>query len=140
MITKSVGEADYTTINNGGTMNISATALTTKDMTYIANSITRASTCQNGVLTNTLSIPLVATVPPFNGTSPYTRVSADSIYFPSGAMFSGGFSGASEPSGARISVRQNTLLITQELFQKQTNPGSQGTSSVKATTIVTFKR
>jgi hypothetical protein len=138
-VMKAQSEAEYTTTNNGGTITFDATTMSTKNLTYTVNATVLTTMYENGVLLNSLSLPLQSILPPSNSTGQYTRISADSLYFPSGAIFSGGVNGASEPSGAKISFVQKKLLLTQSIVQSLPSQG-QGTSTVEAKMIATLEK
>jgi hypothetical protein len=111
---KSVTVSDYATKDNVGTVTITSNQFISTGLGYSIDTIMDVKTYENGVLLDDSNFPFVTSVPPANSTSPYTRVTADSITVtgalgvapdPSGNVPTG-------PVGVKLSWSGDTLLLT----------------------------
>jgi hypothetical protein len=78
-ILKGVTTSFYTTVNNTGTVKITATNFISTGIGYEIHSTAHGITYLNGDLEMEFDFPMDAVVPPANGSSPYTRITSDSL-------------------------------------------------------------
>ena len=96
---KSVTLSDYTTENNGGTITLDGSTMTGTGVTYSVDDSYIGYFYTNGVLDDSLEVPLDYSIPPTNSTASYKKVKSDSIYVQAGAFTMVGSSGTT-PSAA----------------------------------------
>ncbi len=138
-IYKNVTTSDYTTINNSGTAAIDGSNITMSNTSYAVNTIAHTNMYENGVLVDTFSMPMSMALPTFSGTTAYTRVNNDSVYFSNGFIMGGGSTGAVEPSGARIKIENGKLYIMSSHEEMET-PASGVTNYTKADATIIYHR
>jgi hypothetical protein len=114
---KEVTVADYTSINNAGTVVIGQTNFTATGLSYEVNSTARASFYQDNQFVDSFSMPFNVVIPATNSTAPYKLIGTDSIYFQNGSLTSaitadgsvqaGGNGGRYTLSGNLLTLKQN---------------------------------
>ncbi|MBE7174152.1 MAG: hypothetical protein INR73_26490 [Williamsia sp.] len=141
-IDKTITTSEYTTQNNTGTVIIDATKFTTTNFSYSINTTARSTLYENGVLTDTFSLPFQFTVLASSGTGTYKRVSADSLYFSSGSSLIGGTASASQPGGARIKYENGklTLYSSAAVSSTSTNQGATVLNTGIVTSVITLQK
>ena len=141
-VQKTVTTSDYTTENNAGTVNITATTFNSINFSYSVNTTAKAALYENNVLIDTFLLPVQASVPATSGSAAYTRVNADSIYFQSGSIFAAEAAQRTLPAGASIRLDQDKMYMTQHAEQETTETvqGETVRSIVRALVVVTLKR
>jgi hypothetical protein len=128
---KTVTVSDYATQNNTGTIKITSTQFINSGLGYSIDTTMNAKTYQDNVLFDDSDFPFVVTVPSSNSTSPYSRITADSITVtgalgvapdPSGSTPTG-------PVGVKLSWSGDTLLmhVNTSFTQSVTQGGIPGT-------------
>lgn len=142
MTVTTVTTSDYTSEKNSGTIVIDAANMSYTNLSYDMNTIAYAKVFENGVLLDTFSVPMHASVPATSNKAAYTRIGSDSLYFQSGNIFSNGNSQASPPGGAKIKFEQDKLYILQKVNQteKTTDQGQTLTSVTQAEVTVTLQK
>ena len=109
---KTVSLADWTTINNMGSIVFKNEILTNSDFSYSVNSKATGYYYQNDILLDSVSIPLTVTIPKTNSTGTYKLIGADSIYFPEGSLTTyGNVTTSSKPSGGHYKLNGNQLIL-----------------------------
>jgi hypothetical protein len=115
---KAVSNADYTTIDNHGTIVFDASKLTTTGISYSVNSVSSNYFYQDDELIDSISFPLVVTIPPISSAGTYKLIGADSIYISAGLVPAAGSGGAiTEGSGGRYKLDGKVLTITQHFLK-----------------------
>jgi len=128
---KTVTVSDYTSQNNAGTVKITSNQFISSGLGYSIDTTMNAKTYQDNVLFDDTDVPFVVTVPASNSTSPYSRITADSITVtgalgvapdPSGSTPTG-------PVGVKLSWSGDTLLmhVNTSFTQSVTQGGIPGT-------------
>ncbi len=138
-----------TTINNKGSLKITATDIISTDFSYSISANAKMQTFIGGILTSTQELPFEVDVPTSSSSGKYQQIGNDSLYLPNGALISvpDGISNipsttTSEPSGAKFSIASDTLRFFGGMNQTS-NQNYQGqTISVtqKALVILKYKR
>lgn len=115
---KAVSTSDYTTIDNHGTIVFDASKLTTTGISYSVNSVSSNYFYQDNELIDSVSFPLVVTIPPISSAGTYKLIGADSIYISAGLVPTAG-SGATvmEGSGGRYKMDGKVLTITEHFLK-----------------------
>ncbi len=142
---KTVAVSDYTSINNGGGLNITASTMSTVGMTYAVYTTLQGAEFIDGVFQDSLSAPFDATIPPTSNTSSYKLIGTDSIYFPSGFINSPGSGGPvqSLAVGAKFLISGSTLtmtIIVPPQVATQSGGGVTVNSSESATETITLQK
>jgi hypothetical protein len=109
---KAVTISDYVTKNNTGTITITSNQFIRTNLGYSIDTVMNVKTYVDNVLFDDSDLPLTASSPASSNTSPYTRITADSISVtgaigatdPSGMMPTG-------PVGVKLSWSGDTLLL-----------------------------
>ena len=76
---KTVTTSDYNTLNNSGTVKITANQVISTNNAYSIDTIMNSKTYINGLLLDDSDFPFVISSPPTSSTSSYVRNSSDSI-------------------------------------------------------------
>jgi hypothetical protein len=110
---KAVTVSDYVTKNNIGTAKFTSSDFIGTGIGYSIDTMVNLKTYIDNVLFDDSDIPFVVTSPPTNSTSPYVRVTTDSITITGAFGASTGPSGTTPtgPVGARLSWSGDTLLM-----------------------------
>jgi hypothetical protein len=117
---KTVTTSDYTTQNNSGTVTFDASSMTANAVSYSASFTAHAIIYTNGTQLSSTDIPFSVPAITSNSSATYELIGADSIHFLSqDNPFAGAVSGA-QSSGAKLSLQDNILYMTQNINQVQT--------------------
>jgi len=110
---KAVTVADYVTKNNVGTAKFTSSDFIGTGIGYSIDTMMNVKTYIDNVLFDDSDFPYVVTSPPANSTSPYVRVTADSITITGAFGASTGPSGSTPngPIGVKLSWSGDTLLL-----------------------------
>ena len=110
---KSITTTDYVTKNNGGTAKFTSTDFITTDLTYSVDTVANLKMYIDNVLLNDTEVPIGISIPPTSDTSPYTRISADSITTTGAIGVSIDPSGTAPtgPVGIKLAWSGDTLLL-----------------------------
>jgi hypothetical protein len=117
---KTVTTADYTTLNNQGTLVFDNANLTYTGLTYSIDTEAKYYIYQDNELLDSSSTPFQISLPSTSAMAAYNLVGADSIYFPKGSVTSGAGSGPTTASGGRYSFSGNVLTIVQHVSRDTT--------------------
>lgn len=119
---KTVTYTNYKTTQNSGTVSFSTDSIFSKGVGYTINTTTNSYVYQNGVLSDSISLPFSLTYPPSNSTTKYDVIGQDSILFHGGYLMTGlgGSTTVAPPSGGRFSFKGDTLFLISKV--QQTNP------------------
>jgi hypothetical protein len=130
--------SDYTTINNSGTVVFTAQAMNNNNVAYAINSTSFNKLFTNGVLVDTFTAPLVASIPPTSSSTTYTTISADSIVVVGTSV--GGQ--PATPYGTKLRLSNDTLFLMQSLNEVgvQTVQGLTYNTVRKALVTTTLKK
>jgi hypothetical protein len=141
---KTVTVSDYVSQNNTGTIKITSNQFISSGLGYSIDTTMNAKTYRDNVLFDDSDFPFVLSVPASNSTSPYSRITADSISVtgalgvapdPSGTTPTG-------PVGVKISWSGDTLLlhVNTSFTQSVTQSGIPGTVTGSVNGITKLKR
>ena len=111
---KIVTLADWTSANNQGTIVFNNGNATNTNFSYSVNSVSKGYYYEDNILVDSMSSPLVITIPTTNSVSTYQLIGSDSIYFPKGGFATIGTTTTSSNAGGghyKMSVNQLTLTI-----------------------------
>ncbi|HXD77744.1 MAG TPA: hypothetical protein VN616_08040 [Puia sp.] len=119
---KDVTVSDYTTTNNGGTITFNGGVAKTSDFTCEANFIAVDSSYLDGQLVGVVSEPFDVNFPATSGSSKYQQIGSDSLYFPSGGVFTMGASANTQTNavGSRFTIHNDTLTLIVNFHQVST--------------------
>lgn len=145
---KTIATSVYTTTNNSGALKIDATNFQFTNLSYDLSTVVSVEAYMDNVLMTQMDQPWDFSLAPTNTASSYQRISADSVYFPSGFAASaptGTSTGASYPTGpmgARLSWSGDTLLMRMKLnvTQTQSSGGVPATLVGKSNSLLKFKK
>ena len=139
---KTVTTSDYTSENNTGTVVFNTNSMSYDNLSYSINTVAFASTYENGVLIDTLSVPMQANLPATKGQSNFTAIGADSLYFQGGSTMFGASSQTTKPSGVKIKREQDKLYLTQKVAESNntTVQGQTVKSNQQAEIVTTFQK
>jgi hypothetical protein len=79
---KNVTISKYTTINNGGSLEITDKLMSNKNLTYEVDTTGMLISYENNVLIDTTIVPINIVLPPYSASSPYTPGSGNTIIIP----------------------------------------------------------
>ena len=141
-VLKTISLTDYITTDNGGSLKIDASKITSTDLTYTINTTVKGSVYENGTLINTLDFPFTFTLPPSSSTTTYTVVGADSLLFAASFITIGGNTVPSKPSGAKFKIVGDILTLTTAAVDMTTQTvfGFTQTTKNEVNAIATYKR
>lgn len=115
-VLKTITLSEYYSKNNTGTIVIDDSKMTGTNVGYEIDTIAKGFTYENNILIDTVSAPFYFIVPPTNSVSPYTRVSADSLYFTGGQFATlTGPATPTNPVGVRVQFKDDKILLTVKL-------------------------
>jgi hypothetical protein len=140
---KAVTLSNYVTKNNAGTVKITATEMISNGIAYEIDTTMNVKTYMAGVLIDEQNLPFDMTAPATSATSPYTKISADSLTTtdafgvtdPAGGTPTG-------PVGVKILWAGDTLLlkVSTSFTQTITQAGMPATLSASVTGITRLKK
>ncbi len=111
-IIKTVSLTKYTTENNKGTITFTADKMIYKDLSYSIASTTKGYFYVNADLIDSIEAPFNFSLPTYSAEVPYTKVGADSLYFPGGSMsIPSGGTAQSQPQGMKYRFEGNKLIV-----------------------------
>jgi len=110
---KAITISDYVTKSNIGTVKITSNQFITTGLGYSIDTVMNVKTYIDNVLFDDSDVPFVASVPSSSSTSPYVRISADSITVTGALGVSPDPSGNTPtgPVGVKLSWSGDTLLL-----------------------------
>jgi hypothetical protein len=116
--TKVIDVADFTTINNMGTITFTADSMASKGLGYSIDT-TYTSYTYIGSAGDTTTAPLTTTIAPTTATVVYQLIGQDSISFPGGTIFSVGLNTGqtAQINGAHFTINGNTLKLSSTIDQ-----------------------
>jgi hypothetical protein len=118
---KTVTLSEYTSTENTGTLRIDKSNMTSTGIGYTIDTKATGFIYENNVLIDTISAPFNFVLPPSSSVSPYTKVSADSLYFSGGQVIAmAGLNTISQPSGVKLKFEGNKLLMDVNIFVSDT--------------------
>ncbi len=120
---KAVTAVEWTSINNGGTIQFSNSTTSGSGLTYEVDAEGKYYIYDGTDLLDSLDLPIVYTLPPSNATGTYQLIGADSIYFPQGSIASSVPASGSTPvvaNGGRYAWNGKLLTITQTYSKDST--------------------
>lgn len=126
---KAVSSYNTRSTSNAGTIKIDATNFAGTGLSYTVNTDVKVITYFNNVKGDEVTTPLNFPVPPYNFTSPYKIVTADSIHFESSLLMNLPNADPSVPvqspaTGAKFQVKSDTLIISvRQALQQTMNQG-----------------
>jgi hypothetical protein len=116
--TKVIDVADFTTINNMGTVTFTADSMASNGLGYSIDT-TYTSYTYIGSTGDTTISPLTTTIAPTTATVVYKVVGQDSVSFPGGTVFSVGLNTGqtAQINGAHFTINGNTLKLSSTIDQ-----------------------
>lgn len=138
---KEVAVADYTSINNAGTVVIDKSNFTSTGLSYEVNSTTTASFYQDNEFVDSFSVPFNVVIPATNSAAPYKLIGTDSIYFQNGSLTSGITADGSIQTGGnggRYSLSGNLLTLKQNASKDSSFEDSGVTFHLVETVLATI--
>jgi hypothetical protein len=137
---KTVNVAQYTTINNGGTVVIDASKVTATSLTYEVNSTQTSYIYTDNALADSMKSTFTLQHPASNFSTSYKLVGTDSIYFPQGSpasdIFASSMPGAAY--GGKYNLSGNVLTIIQTGSKDSSFQVSGLSYSLKATEVASM--
>jgi hypothetical protein len=118
--TKTVTTSNYISENNAGTATFTQQSMAYSNMAYTINTVAKGVVYENGVLIDSITMPVQMSVPPTTAQASFTLITADSLSFPAGTPVIGGGQ-STAASGARIKMEQNKLYLTQHFSESSTS-------------------
>lgn len=120
---KTIGKMNFATTNEMGTLKIDATTFTASGIGYSVNSNMLISMYINGMLLSETPTPFQITQPPTDGSSNYTKISADSLSVDSPLViveYPGIPTGPvpNTPHGVKVGWLGDTLVLTERVHQE----------------------
>jgi hypothetical protein len=105
--------SDYVTTDNVGTVTFSANQMSANNLGYSIDTLLNVKTYENGTLVDDSDVPFSVTIPPMSSTSPYVRISADSITVTGSVISTSDPSGTTPtgPVGVKLSWSGDTLIM-----------------------------
>lgn len=141
---KAVTVTDYVTKNNVGTAKFTSSDFIGTGIGYTIDTMLNVKTYIDNVLFDDSDFPYVVTSPPANSTSPYVRVTADSITVTGAFGASTGPSGSTPagPVGVKLSWSGDTLFmkINSTFTQNVTQNGVPGVLTGTVTGVTKLKK
>lgn len=109
---KTITLSDWTSTNNQGTLVFENGQVTNTNFSYSVNSVSKGYYYQDNLLMDSVSSPLVVTIPTTNSVSTYQLIGSDSIYFPKGGFVAiGSTTTTSNPGGGHYKLSGNQLIL-----------------------------
>ena len=110
---KSVTTSDYSSINNSGTIQITANQIIATNLAYAIDTVMNVKTYLDNVLIDNSDLPFAVTLPATSSTSTYTRIRADSLSVTGGIGTAPNPSGVGPtgPTGVKLAWSGDTLLL-----------------------------
>lgn len=130
-----VSVSDYTSIDNGGGLNITADMMSTVNFTYGVSTELLGAEYFNGIFQDSISQPFDVTVPPSSNSTKYQLIGTDSVFFPSGFISSpnGGAPVKSVAVGGKFVISGKTLTMTLTLPPQVSTQNAGGGVTVTVT-------
>jgi len=143
-VLKALTVSDYTTEQNGGAIKFDGTNMTATGLTYSINDIAKGYFYDNGVLYDSLELPMTATLPSTNATAGYKKIGTDSLYFASGSLMNPGTGGGTQtlPGGYKLKFMGDTMTMTLifDQFKSETTAGLTTKTTNHAVSVTTLLR
>jgi hypothetical protein len=114
-----VTTSSFTSIDNSGTFDFTADSAIVTNLTYTLSGTELSEEFVSGTLLDSFRLPLSEAVPATSETVAYQQIGSDSLYFPSGSFSTAGTTGATQSSGARYVIKNDTLILTEQLNEIQ---------------------
>lgn len=139
---RTVTLSDYTTENNTGTITFTDQNMSYDNLSYSINTRARATMYQDGVLVDTFSMPMLATIPPTKGQANITKVGSDSLTFQNGSFMMNGVSQTANSGGAKLRRDGDKLYMTQRVNQTENTivQGQTAKSTQQAEVVITLQK
>ncbi len=141
-VLKTITSSEYTTEKNSGTLTFDGSKMSTNNLSYSINTISKSSIYENGTLTDTFSLPVQFTAPASSGSATYKKIGADSIYVESGSVLNSGVTPNTQGGGAKLKLENDKLYLIQSGVQSttETDQGATATSTLQGTFTITLQR
>ena len=142
-ILKTITRSEYYTRNNTGTLEIDGSKMISNNFGFEVDTVATGLIYENNVLIDSVIAPFNFVLPPANSVSPYTQVTADSIYFTGGQFSSiGGTTPLNKPTGVKLKVQGDKLSMTINLSitDLQTSMGITQSKKEKVSTVLTYQK
>jgi len=111
----SISYPNYITQHNTGTITFTIDSMAMNGIGYTVDTTFYTYFYLNGIIVDTVSSPLIGTVPATSTGSPYKMVNTDSLYFPnSGAFPIGVGASPTQGQGVQFVVSGDTLRLTSQ--------------------------
>ena len=141
---KDVTLSDYITENNAGTLKFDGSKLTTTNITYSVNTISKVYMYTNGVLDDSMDFPWTFTLPSYSSSGTYKKIGSDSLYIEGGMAGTGSTSGTIQPtsSGVKLKFDGDKMTMSQTIddVNYQFVQGVQAKVTTHATSVITLQK
>lgn len=141
-VVKSVSSADFTTINNSGTIKFDGSTATVTDLATSVDAIMNVSSYFGGALLSSQDVPITGSLPASSYTAAYKKIGTDSLYFDNGFIDINSGSGASSGTGYKLKWDGDKMTLT-DVFDESTTEVVSGVSAkmVEHTvTVITLQK
>ena len=118
---KTITNSNYVSTDSTGSITFGDSTFNSANISYYVSSELTGYDYQNNILIDSTQMPFNITIDSSNSSGTYKLIGSDSIYFPSGSFISvSGSTTQSQPSGGKINISGNNLIITQQLYKDTT--------------------
>lgn len=141
-VMKTVYFADFTTINNSGTVKFDGTTATVTDLATSFDATMKVSSFLGGTLLGFQNVPITGNLPASSFNSTYKKIGTDSLYFADGFIDINVGSGGSSGTGYKLKWDGDKMTMTQ-VFDETTTQVVSGVSAklVEHTeTVITLQK
>lgn len=141
---KTVTVSNYSSTNNTGTYNFTASKMSFTGVGYTINSNAMAYLYLNNDLIDSLQFPFSYTLPPSNGETAYKKVGSDSLYFESGSIsIPASGTQQAQSGGVKYRFEGDKMIMTNNYQQRNVTDLGGGATQVqvmKVTGITTLQK
>lgn len=143
-VMKSISSADFTTINNSGTIKFDGTTAALTDLATSVNATMKVSSSLGGIPGGSQSLPITEDQPASSSTVTYKKIGTDSLYCPNGGLMNFSFAGpdASSATGYKLKWDGDKMTLT-EVFDESTTQVVNGISAKvgeHTVTVITLQK
>lgn len=104
--------SNYTTQNNSGSIVFTLDSMDVSSLAYSVSSTATTYAYYQGMVYDTLTFPVSATLPPTSMSVGYKLIGTDSLYFPNGGLLPTGISSTGQGEGGHFVTNGDTLRLT----------------------------
>jgi hypothetical protein len=139
-VMKSIYSADFTTINNSGTIKFDGTTATLTDLATSVNATMKITSTFAGVTSPAITQPLTEDQPAASSTVTYKKVGTDSLYCPNGGFMNFSFAGPdpSAATGYKLKWDGDKMTLTETFDESSTQTVSGVNAKLVEHTVTTI--